>query len=642
MCGIAGVFDTKGNRKLNSSLLEAMNRIQFHRGPDEGGTFVDVGIGLAHRRLSIIDRSGGQQPMVTPDNQVALVFNGEIYNFQEIKAELESKGYNFATNSDTEVILNGWLFWGEKVVTKLRGMFAFAIWDKHLGCLFLARDRLGIKPLHYALLSSGDLVFGSELKALQVHPELTNELSPEAIEDYFALGYIPEPKTIFKNVFKLSPGFTLTVSKGSHSLSPQQYWDLSFKQQTRTPGIEKELIKRLREAVEIRMISEVPLGAFLSGGVDSSAVVSQMAISQEKPVNTCAIGFKVVDFNETQFAALVAEKYNTVHTERLVAADDFSLLDDLAYIYDEPFADSSAIPTYRVCELAKEKVTVALSGDGGDEVFAGYRRYLWHEREEKVRRLIPAKIRSSLFGWLGKVYPKLDWAPKFLRGKSTFQAIARDTVEGYFHNFSILTEEQREQLFSPALKEKLNGYQAISTFYQYAEQFDGQDSISLVQYLDIKTYLPGDILTKVDRVSMAHALEVRVPLLDHHFVEWAAGIPANQKLVKSNGKHIFKKALEGYLPDDVLYRKKMGFSVPLAKWFRGPLKTKLREHLLEGLLSESELFNQAYVTQLVEQHQSGLRDNSAALWCLLMFESFLKKQAGLTRKGASYANSACS
>ena len=629
MCGITGIFNTQGGADIDPSLLRAMNQALYHRGPDEGGVYLAPHIGFGHRRLSIIDVASGQQPMLSRDQQVCLVFNGEIYNHLLLRQELVSLGHDFSTHCDTEVILQGWIEWGEAVVTRLRGMFAFAIWDQAKQQLFLARDRLGIKPLYYAMLDSGELIFGSELKALQVHPKLPSSFDPQAISDYFSLGYIPEPKTIFRQVHKLRPGHTLTINAGQALPASVQYWDVSFAQQLElSPEIAaNQLVEKLKEAVDIRLVAEVPLGAFLSGGVDSSAVVAMMAQLQDDPVNTCAIGFDAADFNETEFAELVAQRYQTAHQVATIAADDYALVDKLAYFYDEPFADSSAMPTYRVCELAKKTVTVALSGDGGDELFAGYRRYQWHLHEEKIRRLVPDFARKPVFSLLANLYPKADWAPKFLRAKTTFQAIARDTIEGYFHNFSIFTEAQKALLFSDELKAELGDYRSISVFNEHYANFDGDDALSLVQYLDIKTYLPGDILTKVDRVSMAHALEVRVPILDHPLVEWSATLPAKTKLANGVSKAIFKTALEPHLPADVLYRKKMGFAVPLSRWFRGPLNSKLKAALFDGHIAQSHLFNLPYVHQLFEQHSAGVRDHSAALWALLMFEAFLKKQA---------------
>ncbi len=626
VCGIAGIFDLSGERVFDKALLSRMNQSQFHRGPDEEGTHIEPGVALAHRRLSIIDLSSGQQPMFSADGAVCVVYNGEIYNFRELAKQLSDRGYRFRTHCDTEVILYAWLEWGENCVSHFRGMFSFALFDRKRQSLFMARDRLGIKPLFYALLPDGLMMFGSELKVLKQHPHMPRIVNPQAIEDYFALGYVPEPKTIYSGVDKLPPGHSMLVERGKPLPQPHEYWDLSFQPRPVADDNElgEQLIERLREAVDIRLVSEVPLGAFLSGGVDSSAVVAMMAGLQDDPVNTCAIGFDVKQFDETEYAQRVAQRYATNHYEQTVESDDFDLLDTLASLYDEPYADSSAIPTYRVCELAKQRVTVALSGDGGDEQFAGYRRYRWHMNEEKLRSRVPLGLRKPLFGALGELYPKADWAPRVFRAKSTFQSLARNSVEAYMHTVSHTTEQQRAAMFSPGLKHELQGYQAIESLQYHADRAETDDPLSLIQYLDIKTYLVGDILTKVDRASMAHSLEVRVPMLDHHFIEWAASIPSSRKLKGQEGKYILKKALEPYLPKDVLYRPKMGFGVPLAKWFRGPLKSRLRTSLTQGELVESGLFNPAYLEQLVNQHQSGRRDHSTVLWALLMFEATTK------------------
>jgi asparagine synthase (glutamine-hydrolysing) len=505
-------------------------------------------------------------------------------------------------------------------------MFAFAVWDRDQQTLFLARDRLGVKPLYYAELANGQFIFGSELKSLKEHPELPKTFDPTAIEDYFGFGYIPDPKTIYKNVYKLEPGYCLTIKRGSKTYQPRQYWDVKFAprppQDERATG--EELMARLREAVKIRMVADVPLGAFLSGGVDSSAVVAMMAGLSADPVNTCSISFGDPAFNESKFAAQVAERYHTAHRVEQVDPDDFTLIDQLAGLYDEPYADSSALPTYRVCELAKKQVTVVLSGDGGDENLAGYRRYRWHTYEEQMRSWLPNSIRKPVFGLLGQIYPKADWAPKIFRAKSTFESIARDSMEGYFHSVSVLSNELRSKLFSDKLKQNLQGYQAVDVFRKHVDNAPTDCPLSLVQYLDIKTYLPGDILTKVDRASMAHALEVRVPLLDHKLVEWLAGLQPDMKLKGREGKYIFKKALENYLPDDILYRPKMGFAVPLNAWFKGPLKDKVREALLGETMNQCGLFDQTFIQQMVNQHQSGLRDYSSPIWSLLMFEAFLR------------------
>jgi asparagine synthase (glutamine-hydrolysing) len=631
MCGITGIFDTRGVNEISRDLLHRMNETQFHRGPDEGGLHLEPGVGLGHRRLSIIDLSTGQQPLFNEDGSVVVVFNGEIYNFQELVPELEALGHTFRTHSDTEVIVHAWEAWGEACVNRFRGMFAFALWDRKQETLFAVRDRFGVKPLYYAFLDSGEFIFGSELKSLMVHPSLRRDIDPLAVEEYFAYGYVPEPRTIFKQAYKLPPGFTLTLKRGETRALPKQYWDMPF-----TPVAVKseadamsELVERLQESIRLRMIADVPLGAFLSGGVDSSAVVAMMATQSSTPVNTCSIGFDDPAFNEIEFAQQVADRYHTQHHVETVASNDFSLVDKLAGVYDEPYADSSALPTYRVCELARKHVKVALSGDGGDEHFAGYRRYRWFRYEERMRSVMPLMLRRPLFGALGKLYPKADWAPKVLRAKTTFEALARDTVEGYFHGVSLLSDAQRKQLFSPSFKRELQGYQAVEVLRRHAAVSPTDDPLSLVQYLDMKTYLVGDILTKVDRASMAHALEVREPLLDHELMGWVSGLPVDLKLRGTEGKYLLKKSMEPYLPHDVLYRKKMGFSVPLAAWFRGPLAVTIRSVVLGERLASTGLFNQDFLREVVEAHQSGRRDYSVILWTVLMFDAFLGQVMGM-------------
>lgn len=623
MCGIAGIFDLEGTAAVDGELLAAMNRVQLHRGPDEDGFHHEPGVGLAHRRLSIIDLASGQQPMFSADGNLCVVYNGEIYNFAELGAELRERGYQFRTRCDTEVILYAWQEWGEDCVKRFRGMFAFALYDRAAGSLFLARDRFGIKPLFYSILPDGKLIFGSELKVLKAHPALSRKLDPQAVEDYFALGYIPEPKTIYRDTHKLSPGHTLLFRRGAQAPSQRQYWDIPFEPiaVATEQDLQHELAARVREAVKIRMIAEVPLGAFLSGGVDSSAVVAMMAQLQTDPVNTCAIGFDVSQYDETSYAREVARRYATNHSEHAVGSDDFSLLDSLATLYDEPYADSSALPTYRVCQLARQQVTVALSGDGGDENFAGYRRYRWHMNEERLRSTLPQGLRRSLFGPLGRLYPKADWAPRVFRAKTTFQALARDSVSAYLHSVSLSSSDQRRAMFSDSLNSALQGYSVQSVFDYHAARCPAEDPLSLIQYLDMKTYLVGDILTKVDRASMAHSLEVRVPLLDHELSEWVSGLPPALKLKGQEGKYLFKRSMEDYLPRDILYRPKMGFGVPLGNWFRGPLKQRLRDDLLEGGLADTGLFNPDTLRKLVYDHQSGRREYSAPLWSLLMFQA---------------------
>ena len=613
-------------RSIERGQLVRMNESQHHRGPDETGTHIAPGVGLGHKRLSIIDLATGQQPLFNEDHSVVIVFNGEIYNYQELIPELQALGYHFRTRSDTEVIVHAWEAWGEACVDRLRGMFAFAIWDDRKQTLFLARDRLGVKPLFYAMLPDGMFVFGSELKALLAHGNLSRQIDPRSVEDYFALGYVPEPRTIYTSALKLAPGHTLTLRRGQPAPPPRRYWDVRFTGDNPiTPeDAQAELLERLRESVRLRMISEVPLGAFLSGGVDSSAVVAMMAGQSNGPVNTCSISFDDPKFDETAFAQLVADRYQTRHFVDRVETDDFDLIDTLAALYDEPYADSSAIPTYRVCQLARRHVTVALSGDGGDESFGGYRRYRLHLNEERMRAALPLGLRRPLFGTLGRLYPKADRAPRFLRAKSTFQALARDSVAAYFHSVSIFREDMRAMLFSPELRRQLGGYQAVEVFHDHASRAGTDDPLSLIQYLDMQTYLIGDINTKVDRASMAHALEVREPLMDHKLVEWVASLSSGVKIKSGEGKWLLKKSMEPHLPNDVLYRPKMGFAVPLARWFRGPLKQRVRAALLEGQLGQTGFFNRKYLEHLVDAHAAGQRDYSAPLWTLLMFEAFLR------------------
>jgi len=626
VCGLAGIVSSR-HVCVDECILLAMRDAQRHRGPDEAGLYLGEGVGLAHRRLSIIDLDHGQQPMVDEAAGLALVYNGELYNFQSLKAELEALGVVFQSRCDTEVLLRAWQQWGEACLPRLVGMFAFAVWDMRQQRVYLARDQIGIKPLYYGFTSAGDLVFASELKGLLAHPGVERRLDPQALEDYLALGYVPDPKSIYRGVFKLAPGHWLNWRADDPEPVPQQYWDVPF---DRTADMtEDEAAAQLRslldEAVAGQMIADVPLGAFLSGGVDSSAVVASMSRASRQPVRTCSIGFDHGGFDETVYARRVAGHLHTRHFERQVGADDYALLDTLASVYDEPFSDSSALPTYRVCELARTQVTVALSGDGGDENFAGYRRYRLHAWESSLRARLPLSLRKRMFGLLGGIYPKADWAPRPLRAKTTLQALARDDVEAYYHSVSITSAAMRQRLYSTRFKRELQGYSALAVFRAHAKRAPTDHPLLLAQYLDLKTWLPGDILTKVDRASMAHSLEVRVPLLDHRLVEWASSLPPGLKLKRGTGKYLLKKALEPDIPHEVLYRTKMGFSVPLAAWLRGPLSKRVREALLSGAIAECGYFEPVMLDRLVRQHVAGRHDHSATLWSLLMLDAFLRR-----------------
>jgi asparagine synthase (glutamine-hydrolysing) len=631
MCGISGLFDPQGLRPFDPALMRRINDVQSHRGPDADGLHLEPGLALGHRRLSVIDLSTGDQPLFNEDRSVAIVFNGEIYNFRQLVPELQALGYRFRTRSDTEVIVHAWRAWGAACVQRLRGMFAFALWDRHQQALFLARDRLGVKPLHYAWLSDGSFIFGSELKVITAHPAFERRIDPLAVEEYFSLGYVADPRCIYQGVHKLPSAHTLTLRRGGGGRpQPVPYWDVRFTQDNPVSHADAqvELRERLRESVELRMIADVPLGAFLSGGVDSSAVVATMAGLSAQPVQTCAIGFDDPAFNESAFAQQVAERYRTDHHLEVVGSDQFGLIDRLAWLYDEPFADSSALPTYRVCEMARRHVTVALSGDGGDESFGGYRRYRMHLGEQALRSRLPMALRRPLFGTLGQLYPKADWAPRPLRAKTTLQALAMDTVQAYHHSMSHLRSAQRDALYSDHFKRELGGYSSIEVFRNAAGHAGTDDPLALIQYIDYKTWLVGDINTKVDRASMAHSLEVREPLMDHELVEWLATLPSHHKIDGGEGKALLKRAMEPLLPNDVLYRPKMGFSVPLASWLRGPLAARARDVVTSPRLLDTGLFQPDELRKLLDQHQAGTSDHATPLWMLVMFEAFLRVGVG--------------
>lgn len=623
MCGITGIMVPIGT-DINQTTLRAMTNEIAHRGPDGDGYYFGQTVALGHRRLSIIDIEGGAQPMYCKERQVILSYNGEIYNFHYLRRELEALGHKFRTNSDTEVLLEAYLEWGRDCVTRLRGMFAFAIWDNRKRELFLARDRLGIKPLYYTILPDGTFLFGSELKAILKHDRASRKLRPDALEDYLTLGYVPDPKSIVDGVFKLPPSCTLLKRQGSPELKITSYWKPDFERREANKLVDQsELIARLDEAVRMRMIADVPLGAFLSGGVDSSAVVALMSKNNHDPVETCAIGSEDPSYDESGFAQLAADHFGTHHRLRLASANDGFLLDRMATVFDEPFADLSALPSYRVCGLAHEKVKVALSGDGGDELFAGYRRHRFHMLEEHLRGILPLAIRRPIFKSLAALYPKMDWAPQFLRGKSTFEALARSSAEAYCQTVSKTPDRERYRLHTPKMKRVLAGYHPHERFNELANEVKGVDPLSMVQYIDLKTYLPGDILTKVDRTSMAHSLEVRVPLLDHKFVEFAMRLPPETRIVDGEGKAVFKNALKGIVPDAIIDRPKRGFDVPINSWLRNELAPELSRLENSEVLLDTGLIDQRGIKNLVSEHLREARDHHTTLWALLALDRSL-------------------
>jgi len=617
MCGISGFVYFDGAPAAESRIRE-MSDILRHRGPDEGGTYVSGGTALGHRRLSIIDLSSGQQPLSNEDGTVWISFNGEIYNYLDLQRELKPS-HTFRTRSDTETIVHLYESYPESFIERLRGMFAFALWDEAKRALILARDRVGKKPLYY-YLDSEKVVFASEIKSILRHPNLDLSVDDEAVSDYLSLGYIPAPKSIYRSIRKVRPGHYIQI-RNNH-VEERKYWDLSF--QPAPARSEEEWLEMLQSefktAVDIRLMSEVPLGAFLSGGLDSSGVVAMMGKTLNRPVKTATIGFEEKEFDESAFGREVSRHLTTEHHERVVRPDKISTIQKLAWHYDEPFADSSALPTYFVSQVARENVTVVLSGDGGDESFAGYRRYFMDQREQKTRNLLPFAIRRPIFGPIGALYPKLDWAPRWLRAKTTLQSLAMDHPQGYFETVSTFRSYEKSLVLTGDFRKSLGSYDSADLFRKYYREAGVADPLSRILYLDIKTYLTDDILTKVDRASMANSLEVRCPLLDHRLMELAASMPSGLKLQGKTSKYVLKQALKNDLPESIVHRSKMGFGIPLADWFRNGIRDYAREYILQR---QDPYISNAFTEKIWNQHQSGYRDRSTQLWNILMFRLWL-------------------
>ena len=626
MCGIAGVFHPGTPKPVDRARVLAMADAQAHRGPDGAGVWTAPGVGLGHRRLAIIDVAGSPQPM--QDGDLTVTYNGEIYNFAEVREALQAMGATFVTNGDTEVLLHGWRAWGPAMLDRLNGMFAFALHDAGRQCLFLARDRLGVKPLHYVELSDGSVAFASELKGLLVHPLLRRAPDLSAIEDFMGLGYVPDDICIVAGVKKLPAAHFLLLERGRPVAQPTRWWDIDFTRRASgsVKDLEAELVDRMRAAVRLRMVSDVPLGAFLSGGVDSSAVVALMAEASKGAVKTCTIGFREAGHDERAYADAIARRYHTDHRERVVAADDFLLIDRLTAAFDEPFADASALATYRVCELAREEVTVALSGDGADEAFAGYRRYKFQAAEERVRALLPRGLSSTAFGTLGRFYPKADWAPRSLRAKTTLLALADDGATAYARSVGVTTPALRQHLFTAAAWRDLGGHRAEDRYIATMRDAPARDALDRAQYADIRHWLTGDILTKVDRTSMAVSLEAREPLLDYKLMEFAASLPVSMRLRRGQGKWLMKKAMERYLPKDILYRPKMGFVTPISAWFRGSLADEAA-----GLARSPRLlewFDGPAMDKLAADHRTGKAEHGRTLWQLVTLDRSLARLFG--------------
>jgi len=624
MCGIAGIFHAETPKPVDPARVERMCDALAHRGPDGAGVWTDHGVGLGHRRLSIIDLAGSPQPMHSADGRAVIVFNGEIYNFRELRRELEQAGFAFRTAGDTEVILAAYQRWGPDCLARLDGMFAFALFDRDRRQLFLARDRFGVKPLFCAHLSDGSITFASELKGLLAHPLLRRKVNPQAIEAYMTWGYVPDSHAILAGVEKLPAGHFWLLEQGKAPGRPQRWWEIDFSNRERgsEADLSAQLVHLLREGVRSRMVADVPLGAFLSGGVDSSGVVALMAEASAQPARTCSIGFDVAAYDETSHARRVATKFGTDHQERIVGHDDFSAVDALAAMFDEPFADASALPTWRVCQLARERVTVALSGDGADEAFAGYRRQVFFHHEERLRALLPQALRGPVFGGLGRVYPKAHWAPRRLRAKTTLLALAVSAEEGYAAGLALTTPATRKALYTEAFTASLGAFRGEDELIALMRAAPGRSGLDRAQYADLAFWLPGDILTKVDRTSMAVSLEAREPLLDHRLVEFAARLPEGMRVKGSIGKYLLKKTLERYLPRDILYRPKQGFVTPIAEWLRGPLAGASRG-IASGSLAQTGFFDAKAIGAVAEAHITGRADHSRTLWQLLMLEKSL-------------------
>jgi asparagine synthase (glutamine-hydrolysing) len=625
MCGIAGIVVANRNDRIDEAVVRRMCDAIVHRGPDDEGLLARQNTGLGMRRLSIIDLAGGHQPIFNEDRSAWIVFNGEIYNFPELRPELEAKGHRFATHSDTETIVHLYEEFGADCVKKLRGMFAFALWDETRQKLLIARDRLGKKPLHYAL-HRGNLYFASEIKSiLAVAPELA-EVNRAALLQYMYLGYIPDPATAFVGIHKLPPGHLLEFERGKVRI--RKYWDLP-QYGTHQPSSEEECLEqlehRLAEAVRIRLISDVPLGAMLSGGTDSSTVVALMARASAKPVKTFAIGFKHSDFDESKYARLVAEKFGTDHHELILEPDVVGTVEKLTRSLEEPFADSSMLPTYFVSCLARQHVTVALSGDGGDELFAGYGRYGIQQSREKFAR-IPASL-SRLYR--DHLFPMV---PKGTRGRQLSYNLSLPWRKRYADEMCFVPAFEREfPLLSPEFRATIaESGDPQEILLKYFEEAPAKDPISQMLYVDTKTYLVEDILTKVDRMSMLTSLEVRVPILDHLFVEWVTGLGPEWKMRGGQQKYIFRKLAERVgVPRDVLYRPKQGFALPLVHWMRNELRELILTTLLEPRTLQRGYFDPVGVRRLLDEHFSGRRNRSSAIWRLLVFElwhrNFLEK-----------------
>ncbi len=618
MCGICGKIYFDDSRRVSQYEIETMADSMIHRGPDDEGLFIHNNVGLGFRRLSIIDLNTGHQPISNEDETIQIVFNGEIYNFLELRKQLQSLGHSFKTNTDTEVIVHLYEQYGADCLRYLRGMFAFSIWDEKEQKLFCARDRFGIKPFFYSI-NNERFIFGSELKVILSSEKINKEIDNLALDSFFTFGYVAGENTIFKEIKKLKPAHYLELNIKKKFVNIQRYWDVSFEPDYKTTEEEwsVQLEEQLSDSVKSHLVSDVPLGAFLSGGIDSSAVVAMMSKHSSSQVKTFSIGFHEEEFNELKFARQIAEKYNTEHHEQIVKPESIELLPKLARAYDEPFADSSAIPTYYVSKFAREYVTVVLSGDGGDELFAGYNSYQKLNAFYKYN-LTPAVFNSLFWGNINKAIPVS------VKGKGFTYYLSKDRrlVGAYI---ALMTQSERPFLYREHVWENIKRSSAEFYKERIINSCGTKDFISRMQELDIKTYMVDDILTKVDRASMQNSLEVRVPILDHKFAEFTFKIPSELKLKGKDKKYIFKKAMSKYLTDDVLFHKKQGFAVPLKYWFKNDLKDYLHERFTSNNNFINEHFDTSFMLKMISDAESGKRNLNGSIWALLFLDAWAQQ-----------------
>ena len=626
MCGIAGVVYAEPERSVDRVILERMAGTIAHRGPDSAGYWHDAGVGLAHRRLSIIDLETGRQPVGNEDNSLQVVFNGEIYNYRELRQRLEDRGHRFRTFSDTEVLVHLYEEHGEHLVDHLRGMFAFALWDTRKRRLLLARDRIGIKPV-FVYHDAQMLVFGSELKPILAHPGIGRDVDPRAISDYMTYGVIPGSKSIFRGIKKLLPGHTLTLDVAGWRMRCQQYWRLQFEPDESLNVSEwKEAINdSLRESVDLHLVSDVPVGAFLSGGIDSSLIVSEASALSCTPLQTFSVGFAENRFNELPFARQIARQFGTEHVEQIVSAEAASLVDILSHFYDEPFADSSAIPTYLLSEIASQYVKVVLSGDGGDEALGGYSRYSHDLREHSLRQLIPSWLCRPWLMMLSRMWPRADWLPRPLRWKNLLQNLSLNPASAYANTLSLCRHPLHDRLLSRDIRNAIGSYDASQHAIEGFAQAPTNEPLSGMIAADFATLLPDDYLTKVDRASMAHGLEVRPPMLDHKFLELCARVPSRFKVNSGETKWLLRELSRAAMPPSITDRPKQGFEIPIDRWFRESLTDLFESRVLSSGAAVADFIDQALVEKLWQSHRRGTSRHGTLLWMLLTLATWSER-----------------